>query len=88
MFIDAAMVCGAVALGSRFRLYSFATIAIVVAFRSRRRLARPSDARSRQGWASSSRSRLRDDVYATMLWLAVPAIPFLRGRPFDRVPTR
>lgn len=67
---------GAFARGRRFRLYSFATIATVVMFgASAGILARPMPRPTPLlGLAE------RVNIYATMLWVAVLAFSFLRGR--------
>jgi hypothetical protein len=65
---------GAFARGRRFRFYSFATIAIVVAFGIRAGvLARPMP-RATPGLGIAERV----NIYATMLWIATLAVSFLR----------
>ena len=73
-FIVAMMGFGAFVHGTRFRLYSFATIATVVLFgASAGFLARPMPEPT--PWLGLAE---RVNIYATMLWLAVLAVSFLR----------
>ena len=74
IFIVAMMAFGAFVHGTRFRLYSFATIATVVVFGAWVGiLARPMpDATPWLGLVE------RVNIYATMLWVAVLAVSFLR----------
>ena len=73
-FIVAMMAFGAFVHGPRFRLYSFATIATVVLFgASAGFLARPMPEPT--PWLGLAE---RVNIYATMLWLAVLAVSFLR----------
>ncbi len=74
MFIVAVMVFGAFVRGFRFRMYSFATIAIVVVFGVLAGvLARPMPGPTpRLGLAE------RVNIYTTMLWFAVLAVALSR----------
>jgi len=73
-FLVAAMAFGAFAHGTRFRIYSFATIAVVIAFGAcAASWAGPMlEPRPWVGLAE------RVNIYATMLWLAMLAVCFLR----------
>jgi Protein of unknown function (DUF998) len=74
IFIVATMAFGAFAHGMRFRLYSFATMATVVVFGAWAGfLARPMPGPT--PWLGLAE---RVNIYATMLWLAVLAVSFLR----------
>jgi Protein of unknown function (DUF998) len=74
MFIVAVMAFGAFAHGTRFRLYSFATIATVIVFGVwAGLLARPMPGPT--PWLGLVE---RVNIYATMLWVAVLAVCFLR----------
>jgi hypothetical protein len=74
MFIVAVMAFGAFAHGKRFRLYSFATIATVIVFGVwAGLLARPMPGPT--PWLGLVE---RVNIYATMLWVAVLAVCFLR----------
>lgn len=74
MFIVAVMAFGAFAHGTRFRIYSFATIAIVMTFGACAGvLARPMP--DPTPWLGLAE---RVNICATMLWLAVLAVSFLR----------
>ena len=78
MFIVAVMAFGAFAAldshGTRFRLYSFATIATVIVFGAWAGiLARPMPGPT--PWLGLAE---RVNIYATMLWVAVLAVSFLR----------
>jgi uncharacterized protein DUF998 len=74
IFIVAVMSFGAFAHGMRFRLYSFATIGIVVVFGAWAGfLARPMPEPT--PWLGLAE---RVNIYATMLWVAVLAVSFLR----------
>lgn len=71
-----AMVFGAFALGKRFRLYSFATIVIMVVFGA---LAGSSGARLAAGELTPGFGTLeRINIYSSLLWVAVLAIALLR----------
>jgi hypothetical protein len=74
IFVVAVIAFGAFVQGERFRLYSFATIVTVVVFGTLAGfLARPMpDATPWLGLAE------RVNIYATMLWLLVFAVSFLR----------
>src|SRR4051812_31714067 len=73
-FLVAAMAFGAFADGTRFRTYSFATIAIVMAFGACAGvLAGPMPEPT--PWVGLAE---RVNIYATMLWLAMLAVCFLR----------
>ena len=79
VFIVAAMAFGAFAHGRRFRLYTFATITTVVEFGAWAGfLARPMPGPT--PWLGLVE---RVNIYATMLWVAIFAVSFLRaqGRP-------
>ena len=74
MFIVAVMAFGAFAHGTRFRLYSFATIATVIVFGVwAGLLARPMPGPT--PWLGLAE---RVNIYATMLWVAVLAVSLLR----------
>jgi hypothetical protein len=74
IFIVAMMAFGPFVHGTRFRLYSFATIATVVVFGAWAGfLARPMPEPT--PWLGLAE---RVNIYATMLWLAVLAVSFLR----------
>lgn len=74
IFIVAMMAVGAFTHGRRFRLYSFATIATVVVFGAWAGfLARPMPGPT--PWLGIAE---RVNIYATMLWVAVLAVSFLR----------
>lgn len=82
MFIVAVMAFGAFAHRTRFRIYSFATIATVIVFGAcAGLLARPMPGPT--PWLGLAE---RVNIYATMLWVAVLAVSFLRVR--DRVGIR
>jgi len=75
LFIVAVMAFGAFAHGTRFRLYSFATIATVVVFGVLAGyLAGPMPGPT--PWLGLAE---RINIYATMLWLLVFAVSLLRG---------
>jgi hypothetical protein len=74
MFIVAVMAFGAFAHGTRFRLYSVATIATVIVFGAWAGiLARPMPGPT--PWLGLAE---RVNIYATMLWMALLALRFLR----------
>ena len=73
MFIVAVMAFGAFAHGMRFRLYSFATIAIVIVFGAWAGIL----ARPMPGPTPLLGLAERVNIYATMLWVAVLAVSFL-----------
>lgn len=74
IFIITMMAFGAFARGMRFRLYSLATIATVVVFGAWAGfLARPMPEST--PWLGIAE---RVNIYATMLWVAVLAVSFLR----------
>ncbi|HEY6617046.1 MAG TPA: DUF998 domain-containing protein, partial [Vicinamibacterales bacterium] len=74
IFIVAVMAFGAFTHGTRFRLYSFATIATVIVFGAWAGiLARPMPGPT--PWLGLAE---RVNIYATMLWVAVLAVSFLR----------
>ena len=74
IFIVAAMAFGAFARGMRFRLYSFATIAMVVVFGALAGfLARPMP-----GPTPGLGLAERVNIYATMLWIATLAASLWR----------
>ena len=74
IFIVATMAFGAFVHGTRFRIYSLATIATVIVFGAWAGiLARPMPGPTRLlGLAE------RVNIYATMLWVAILAVSFLR----------
>jgi hypothetical protein len=73
-FLVAAMAFGAFAHGTRFRIYSFATIAIVIAFGACAGvLAGPMPEPT--PWVGPAE---RVNIYATMLWLGMLAVCFVR----------
>jgi hypothetical protein len=79
VFVLAAIVCGAFVHGRRFRLYSFATLAIVVAFGTlagflARPMPRPTP------WIGLAE---RVNIYATMLWVALLSLTLLKTRRFQ-----
>jgi hypothetical protein len=75
VFIVAVMAFGAFAHGTRFRLYSFATIATVVAFGALAgHLARPMPGST--PWLGLAE---RVNIYTTMLWILVFAVSLRRG---------
>ena len=74
IFIVAMMAFGAFVHGTRFRIYSFATIATVIVFGAWAGiLARPMPGPT--PWLGLAE---RVNIYATMLWVAVLAVSFLR----------
>ena len=74
MFIVAVMAFGAFAHGTRFRIYSIATIAIVIAFGACAGvLAGPMPEPT--PWVGLAE---RVNIYATMLWLGTLAVCFVR----------
>ena len=77
IFIVAAMAFGAFVRGRRFRVYSFATIAIVVVFGALAGfLARPMPGPT--PWLGLAE---RINIYATMLWMAALAASLWRPAP-------
>lgn len=73
-----AMGFGAFALGRRFRLYSFATMATSALFGA---LTMPYPARMEAGLPTPGFGIIeRIDVYASMLWVAVLGVALLRNR--------
>ena len=73
LFIMAAMVCGAFVRGRLFRLYSFATLATVVAFGTLAGfLARPMPGPT--PWIGLAE---RVNIYATMLWILLLSVTLL-----------
>jgi len=81
VFIVAVMAFGAFAHGRRFRIYSRATLAIVVVFGACAGfLARPMPEPT--PWLGLAE---RVNIYATMLWLAALAVSFLRGQARNTV---
>jgi hypothetical membrane protein len=71
---------GAVALGRRFRVYSIATILIMIVFGA---LAGSSGARLAAGQPTPGFGVIeRINIYGSLLWLAVLAVALLRRRAF------
>ena len=78
LFMLLAMGFGAGLLGKRFRYYSYATIAVLVAFGVVTSLqAGKMVANEATPWMGLTE---RINIYATMLWVAVMAIGLLRAR--------
>jgi hypothetical protein len=78
VFILLSMGFGAYLIGRRFRLYSFATIVIVITFGVLTGLQAPRlEAGQSTPWMGLTE---RVNIYATMLWLAVLAIALLRAQ--------
>jgi hypothetical membrane protein len=76
-----AMGFGAFALGKRFRVYTFATLLIVIVFGA---LAAPHGARLAAGEPTPGFGIIeRVNIYASLLWIAVLAAAMLR-RPWSR----
>ena len=74
IFIVAMMAFGAFVHGTRFRIYSLATIATVIVFGAWAGiLARPMPGPT--PWLGLAE---RVNIYATMLWVAILAVSFLR----------
>ncbi len=69
--IVAALVLGALAHGTRFRVYSFATLGTALVFGALASIAAGQDSR----WVGVTE---RVNIYAWMLWVAVLAVAFLR----------
>jgi len=77
LFIVLSMGFGAFLLGRRFRLYSFATIVIVIIFGVLTGLQAPHlEAGQPTPWMGLTE---RVNIYATMLWFAALAIALLRA---------
>ena len=74
MFVLAAIVCGSVVHGRRFRLYSLATLAIVVAFGILAAyLARPMPGPT--PWIGIAE---RVNIYATMIWISILSLTLVK----------
>lgn len=88
VFVLAAILCGAYVHGRRFRFYSFATIAIIVAFGILAGfLARPMPGPT--PWIGLAE---RVNIYATMMWISVLSLTLLKASwhtvpPSEGIPT-
>jgi hypothetical protein len=71
---------GALALGKRFRIYSFGTLLTTIALGA---MSAPYGARHAAGQPTPGLGILeRVDIYSSLLWIAVLAIALLRRPPF------